>query len=743
MAAAFDVLIDLWFDSLPTTQPSTGNTWWNDNGTPRKTAALTAPVNSVAPAVTGVAAVGSTLTLTAGTWVGNPTPTIARQWRRGGVAISGANGTTYVLQEADVDALITCTETGTNSVSTASATSNSIGPVTQNPVLDSAIGLWYAKNYNATARAIPNENAATALPVAMVTRNPRGVFASGAANQGSAGGGGWLNQAGLTITEKYATGRDGVLAATRAQFALSATGYVRYRETLSLPAGTYCMVIDVWVESGTADFQMSRDDYSSQVTKTATTTKQQFIYEFTLGSTTSCTLGFCRPVGGAAADFVIDKAFLWAGNTSTVPADLQLGGHLFLGNNRTESISCTGGELALTDSQNGQIDFDQVFTSTTCSVFVLAKRVGTYKAAGIGRYPFLNTNTESTSGGLNGPGIAFGAFDSEAPLRGNFGSSRSVDPYGAPGANLFPNGSCPDLLDDGGYHVLSFEATLKNRSLWIDDFELANTHTDSWGTTTVSYRHFEVGFNRGLDTFKICAMALFSSSLTTNQRRNVVAELIAKAAESSLVVTKPKNLLIVEGDSISVGPASNSYAQQYFANATGTDLSIYNVAAGGGSMMSQNVNPDLNLSVRLPYHLAGIPTSLTGRKAIVTLFFGANDLTAYATNADYLTELYGYVDQLRSAGAVVGICTVLAKGTAQGGYATFNTRRASLNTQLRADVGTEFDFLVDFAADATMGTDAAPNNATYFNSSDGLHPTAAGHAILEPIFRAAINSRLV
>ena len=50
-----------------------------------------APVNTVAPAVTGTATFGSTLTTTNGTWLGAPAPTFTYQWYRSpSTSISGA-----------------------------------------------------------------------------------------------------------------------------------------------------------------------------------------------------------------------------------------------------------------------------------------------------------------------------------------------------------------------------------------------------------------------------------------------------------------------------------------------------------------------------------------------------------------------------------------------------------------------------------------------------------------------------
>jgi hypothetical protein len=47
------------------------------------------PVNIVAPAVTGTATVGQTLSTTDGTWTGAPAPTFSYQWQRNNVNILG------------------------------------------------------------------------------------------------------------------------------------------------------------------------------------------------------------------------------------------------------------------------------------------------------------------------------------------------------------------------------------------------------------------------------------------------------------------------------------------------------------------------------------------------------------------------------------------------------------------------------------------------------------------------------
>lgn len=88
-----------------------------------------APVNTVAPVVSGTATFGQTLSTTDGTWTGVPTPTFTYQWQRVTTNIGGATSSTYVLVAADVGNTIRCVVTATNAVSAVSANSNSTAAV--------------------------------------------------------------------------------------------------------------------------------------------------------------------------------------------------------------------------------------------------------------------------------------------------------------------------------------------------------------------------------------------------------------------------------------------------------------------------------------------------------------------------------------------------------------------------------------------------------------------------------------
>lgn len=94
-----------------------------DTDDPNPLATGVGPVNTVLPGITGTATQGQTLTSSTGTWTGDALITFTRQWKRDGVAISGATGTTYLLVLADVGAIITVTVTASNAAGSAPATS--------------------------------------------------------------------------------------------------------------------------------------------------------------------------------------------------------------------------------------------------------------------------------------------------------------------------------------------------------------------------------------------------------------------------------------------------------------------------------------------------------------------------------------------------------------------------------------------------------------------------------------------
>jgi hypothetical protein len=88
-------------------------------------ATATLPAITTAPVISGTPRVGNTLTCAAAVWSNYP-DTVTLQWKRAGVAISGATSSTYVVVTADIGQAITCTSTATNGAGSATSTSNSL-----------------------------------------------------------------------------------------------------------------------------------------------------------------------------------------------------------------------------------------------------------------------------------------------------------------------------------------------------------------------------------------------------------------------------------------------------------------------------------------------------------------------------------------------------------------------------------------------------------------------------------------
>lgn len=117
------------FTALPTSAPAGSGQIWSDGGTLKIAPVHVPPANSVAPAITGTAQVGETLTVTNGTWTGTPTPSYTRQWLADDVAIDGATATTYKLTADEEGAVITVLVTATNPMGIVTALSNATAAV--------------------------------------------------------------------------------------------------------------------------------------------------------------------------------------------------------------------------------------------------------------------------------------------------------------------------------------------------------------------------------------------------------------------------------------------------------------------------------------------------------------------------------------------------------------------------------------------------------------------------------------
>lgn len=224
----------------------------------------------------------------------------------------------------------------------------------------------------------------------------------------------------------------------------------------------------------------------------------------------------------------------------------------------------------------------------------------------------------------------------------------------------------------------------------------------------------------------------------------------AQARERLVTMNAPyrnRNWYIAHGDSITVAynaPQGPSFAYQ-MATALftgGEHIGHINLATGGYTLSL--------VEGGLSTMLARIEEVKLGRgKAIVSILVGRNDNGTLISNAAcdaYWIRLKALYTSLRNAGAKVIAITPLPAGTiaTNGGPAgSWETYRNYLGGLMRAEPAA-YDALADFGNPSVsiMGDVATANDATYYVSSDMVHPMLAGHNILVTIFQPILQSFL-
>jgi len=189
-----------------------------------------APVNTVAPVVSGTATIGQTLSTTNGTWTGAPAPTFTYQWQRVTTNISGATSSTYLLVRADVGNTIRCVVKATNSIAPSGVTANSNSTATVAALVPNAPTIGAATATGSTTATVaytaPADDGGATITSYTATSSP-----SGGTGTLSQAGSGTISVTGLTAITAYtftvtATNSAGTSAASAASNSI----------TTSLPA---------------------------------------------------------------------------------------------------------------------------------------------------------------------------------------------------------------------------------------------------------------------------------------------------------------------------------------------------------------------------------------------------------------------------------------------------------------------------------------------------------------------------
>ena len=566
-----------------------------------------------------------------------------------------------------------------------------------------AVGAWYADQYSASPRrVIPN-----ALSSSAVSQNlfpaPRRLFANS----------NFYATTAATVTDDAAAGPDGtsgeastVVGSTSSWLLRTVSGYA------NIPAGTYTLCAWVRRNTGTDQtFCFSKDNTATRSSvKTATASWQRFTYTFTLASATgSQQFSICND-GSTTVSLQICDFELFAGSSDlgqsngTAPA-----GHLYLGNNNFATTpAVASNELDLTNQGWGQVQLPSNLNISDGFTYVsLLKKTaagsayhGTLSKAQ--NYQHFTMTTEISKAISNFVG----------------GSQKHFNREGL--------ASAPGLWEllNQGYHAHTVRYDGSNLDWWLDDVLL---HRLSGSVTTQTFRDFLFGIVNSTTLYggeKFYGGALWSRALTNAEVLTAVSFMQSKATTAGLTATNHARIINFEGDSIT-GASTVGWPYYYGTNLATTAFLGHNFAISGSTIS--------NLSSRAATVDLSLPTNRTGRKFVLVVLIGANDLLSLGATT-WLANLKTYLQARRSAGWTVVACTPTPR-TAAG----FNTQRSTAVTTMRTwGTADGVDYLIDFAADATMGPDAAASDTLLY--SDGTHPTTSGHQNLANIAKTVLNA---
>lgn len=259
---------------------------------------------------------------------------------------------------------------------------------------------------------------------------------------------------------------------------------------------------------------------------------------------------------------------------------------------------------------------------------------------------------------------------------------------------------------------------------------------DGWVSATGTYAHgdptgmTDVDFGAGVSapdyhlkgTYAL--QAVWNRALNTNE----IKTLDAIVRRTVL----PENRIVFEGDSITDYQVDGrSFWQDLFGYGSDWSLSGNPVSIATGGHSTSNITNEWPAQV-LPFAPAG-----NIERSIVVLWVGANDVGNYPaanrSNAEILANLRTLWRQAKALGFEVCAVTLFRRTSSE--RATCEADVLTLNATIRADLGINYDYLVDVEAAMTAGAgESYWNNPAYF--PDGVHPnTAASRAVIVEAFK--------
>lgn len=592
---------------------------------------------------------------------------------------------------------------------------------------DGALAIWYGADYSDTDKVLPND-AAEFPPSQDILRTPRHLFKD--ANF-------FYVSDGSTVTDWDATDPDENVDEA-ATLDLAANGYINAvansgRTSVTLPSGTYSLCVSAKRDDDSdQSFRLVAANGSASISGgdsgelVATSAWQRFKLTFTVtvGGTVDFIALFTKDSESAAALQIVDFELFPGSDDLHQP----IAGHVYFGKHRYDSeaqpTEFGSGEISLIDT----LGFFQSPVGATMEAFTALCLVERFEEGGDYQAWLSKMRLAYNSAGIFtlglGPTVQLGdgPFGINVQMR-DIGNN-DFTPW--EGLRQWPGAPAEDLVGDD-YHLFTTRWDGAQLQVWFDDVLMWEQPVGEFETAYDKLDFFfgSVGLGgESMAAYGFAGGALYARALENTEVRDAYAALKAAATGAGVTVAPaPTRIYCAEGDSITAANGGYAYLSQ-----PDIDPKTYLTVRGrSGSFINS-----------LESRAALIDAIIPPRDCIpiLSVMIGTNDLTDDELNlTTWLADLASYLDDRRTAGWKVIVCTVLPNTGPE-----VTAARGTVNTEIRTWEGVHADAICDFADNATMGPDAAAEDTDLY--IDGIHPTEAGHAILAPIMTAAINAVL-
>lgn len=526
---------------------------------------------------------------------------------------------------------------------------------------------------------------------------------------------GIFTSSGLTRTQYYANGPQGLLTAQRIQLN---NGLLSVIGSIALPAGNYTFQFKVKSNTGAGSQDFKFGLYTSGGV-TATVTEAGWTTVTKTVTSDGLARHYCAfwSDGGTTPtniDILIDEFQWYEGNSIPVAyADEVHTPHAFRLHQLPGAYNVTGGNVTVTDVAQANPSAIVLPSFPLKTSFSAMTYIALAQPTSEVAYAKILTHDAGF------PQFWVGAYN------GSLTGSPVIGPYASGGGN--GNGKFQYAI--GRYpRIIASRFDSTERVVYINGVPLKSTTGIASAISVSTLGLFgdntgvQFGSIPGQSAFVgVCNNALvFNVALTDAQVQAVCDNLRQQyLAAKGVDIYQPENLWIAEGDSITA--YAESYQKLFFDTLRDKWY---------GANIAQDGSVHFSAATRLPLLLKTITGCIrNGGRPIVSYFMGANGIPTQQNIIDYSAAV-------RGAGAKLVMCTILPKGS----DATWETNRNAYNAWLRATPSL-YDGLADFGDTATtMGQFGSPTTYAGTYWIDTIHPNAAGEALLEPAIRTAVLS---